>query len=484
MVSECEARFLCQRLHSTFLKNFKSNDKAAYEIMFVTFLGLSPEASHHALSQPYLSSVFQVGLGLGLGLAALAVALTAPVNPLAIGAAGAMAGVGLGPKHAKAAQKSEVKATLRLMAESSHLRPMGFPAFSRILRRYCRSKELVEMCLSTLEMCSILFKKFIRELITAVEECAQSQEDKDTMMSQVNALRSQQQNRLYESGILQTFATAMTLTPATPDTGRNLLRAVNIMHGIWSARKRSTLVIPSFTVDCIKAMCARGMQTAVTTAQVVHHQNGWAGWGKLQSMQQQADLFVHSLRLLQLLLMQDLADAIEAYAPVFEEPRNMMRKLLQSHPEGIKLIYWTLIPFNHSFEIMKFDCSCAESDLSCFPSDARWASWAIFTSLCQIEEAGSLSFPQGSIRYGSLIGPSSQSTLQCMAIATFFGAVAEAVATADRCGASAPLLHAHRGAWLFHISPNAVACDKTCTHSAKVLGSHHRLQTISFFGCG
>jgi hypothetical protein len=189
-----------------------------------------------------------------------------------------------------------------------------------------------------------------------------------------------------------------------------------------------------------------------------------------ESMNRQADLFVHSLRLVQLLLMQDLADAIEQYAPVFEEPRNMIRKLLQSHPDGIKLIYWTLL---NSFEY-ESDCSCAGTDLSCFPRDARWASWAIFTSLCRFEEAGTLSLPQGCIRYGSLIGPSSQSTLQCMAIATFFQAVAEAVATADRCGASAPLLHAHRGSWHFHISPQHAACDKTCTHSAKVLGSHHR----------
>ena len=461
--------FLCNRLHSTFLQNFKKNDQKAYEILFVTFLGLSPQASRHALSQPYLTGVFlgsSLGLILGLGVAvgAYALGLRDPVGP---GARCVLWGAGLGADGAKSSQRSEVKTTLGLLSESSHLRPLGFPAFSRILRRYCRSKNIIDMCLSTLELCSVAFKKFISELTAAVEQCAETQSEKDAMKLQVNALRSQQQNRLYESGIIQTIATAITLTPSTPDIGITILRAVNILQGIWSARKHSALAIPLFTVDCMKQVCVRGMESAVRTIQVVFQQNAW---GMRQSLKVQADLFVHSLRLLKLLSMQD--SSLEPHAALLEEPRNITRQLFQSHAVGTKLICWTLLK-----EQYDLDCSCKNTESSCLKSDAKWAFWAIFTSICQFEELGLSSCSHGSVQFGDLIAPSSQCTLQFISIAAFFEAVAEAVAVAIQCGAKAPP-HAHLGHWRDAPSSNPQSlCDQTCTHRGiRVSGhSHYRL---------
>ena len=173
MVSECEAQFLCSRLQSRFLQKVRCSDPAAYEVLFVTFLGFSPEAGRHVLSRPpYFSSIFSAGFIIGTGVAVAAVALSLS-NPLTFAAvAGAVNAVGRGPKVAEDIQQREVQETVRLIQVSSHSRPLGFPAFSRILRRYARSKEIVELSLSTLEMCATLFTKFINELVAAIAECS------------------------------------------------------------------------------------------------------------------------------------------------------------------------------------------------------------------------------------------------------------------------------------------------------------------------
>jgi hypothetical protein len=462
MVSECEARFLCTRLHSGFLQNIKQNDRAAYEILFVTFLGLSPEAGRHVLSQPFFTSFIQTGLKVAAAVAVAAVMFAVP-NPLAIGAAGGLcAAIKDGPVMAKHLQKKEVEETLRLLRESSHLRPLGFPAFARILRRYARSKDIVDLALSTLEMCSVLFKKFIKELIGAIDKCTSTQSEKEIMMHHVNALRSQQQDRLYESGILQAFSTAITVTPSTPDTGGTILRAVNILHGIWIARSRSQVAIPSFTVDCMKQLCVRGLQTSVLTMQVTW-QNGSKGH---ESMQARADLFVHSLRL-HCMLSQNL-DAVKPHTRLADDSVNLLKQLFETHTVGIKLVYWMLLK-----GVRNLSCSCADSESSCLKGDSVWAHWAIFNSSCKLEEKGHLPLEECGIYFGELEGRSSLSALQCISMSAFFKAVQEAVSCASHCGAIAPR-HAHHGVW--RDASSKPLCDNTCSHSERVSGGHYRFK--------
>ncbi len=461
MVSECEARFLCTRLHGGFLQNIKKSDRAAYEILFVTFLGLSPEAGRHVLSQPFFKSFIRTGLKVAATVAVAAVMFAVP-NPLAIGAAGGLfAAIKDGPVMAKHLQKKEVEETLRLLRESSHLRPLGFPAFARILRRYARSKDIVDLALSTLEMCSVLFKKFIKELIAAVDKCTSTQSEKEIMMHHVNALRSQQQERLYESGILQAFSTAITVTPSTPDIGGTILRAVNILHGIWIARSRSLVAIPSFTVDCMKQLCVRGLQTSVHTMQVT-----WQNGSKVhESMKAQADLFVHSLRL-NCMLSQNL-DAVKPHARLPDDSVNLLKQLFETHTVGIKLMYWMLLK-----GVSNLSCSCADSESSCLKGDSVWAHWAIFNSSCKLEEKGHLSLEECGIYFGELEGRSSLSALQCISMSAFFKAVEEGVSCASDCGAIAPR-HAHHGVW--RDATSKPLCDNTCSHSERVLGGHYRL---------
>jgi hypothetical protein len=468
MVSECEAQFLCHRLHSRFLQRIGQNDQAAYEILFVTFLGLSPEAGRHALSQPYLQSIVTSGLMITAGLAVAAVGVAIP-NPISVAAAaGALGALKIGPELAKSQQKIEVAKTLNLLDASSGSRPLGFPAFSRILRRYARSKEIVELSLSTLETCSILFKKFIKQLIVAIEECCDSEAEKNRMMQQVDKMRSQQQQRLYESGILQTFSQCLTLTPATPDIGNSLLRAVNILHGIWKARKRASPAdfIAPFTVECMRNLCARGMQTAVHRVHALCQQQLYISevFSNLSVMRVHVDLLVHSLTLLQLLLSN--SDDIQCHTRVAAEARIILTQLFQSHSLGFKQIFWMLLNGTH--------ICCANDEFSCLKGQkhASWAYGAMFSAISRLESAAPAS-QEGCIQFGRLVGNSSLSQLQFMSMAIFFDAVSCSV----DCGATAPL-HAHHGFW--RDDNSKPVCDKTCSHpNVRASGGHYRYETSS-----
>lgn len=470
MVSECEAQFLCHRLHSRFLQRIGQNDQAAYEILFVTFLGLSPEAGRHALSQPYLQSVVTSGLMITAGLAVAAVGVAIP-NPISVAAAaGALGALKIGPGIAKIHQKVEVAKTLNLLDASSGSRPLGFPAFSRILRRYARSKEIVELSLSTLETCSILFKKFIKQLILAIEECCDREAEKNHMMRQVDNMRAQQQQRLYESGILQTFAQSLTLTPATPDIGNSLLRSVNILHGIWKARKRAVdspaAFIAPFTLECMRNLCARGMQTAVRRLhalclQELHISEVFSNFSVIRV---HVDLLVHSLTLLQLLL--SMSEEIQCHTPVAAEARIILTQLFESHSLGFKLIFWFLIKGNH--------ICCSDEESSCLKGQkhASWAYGAMFSAISCFNSAAPAT-QEGCIQFGCLVGNSSLSQLQFMSMAVFFDAVSCSV----DCGATAPL-HAHHGFW--RDDNSKPVCDKTCTHpNVRASGGHYRYETSS-----
>ena len=461
MVSECEAQFLCTRLHSRFLQKVRCSDRAAYEVLFVTFLGFSPEAGRHVLSRPYFASIFGTGLIVGTGVAVAAVALSLS-NPLTFAAvAGAVNAVGRGAKVAEHIQQREVQETVRLIQVSSHSRPLGFPAFSRILRRYARSKEIVELSLSTLEMCATLFTKFINELVAAIAECSCDDTKKYEMKMKVDAVRSQQQDRLYESGIVQALATAVTLTPSTPEIGSTILRSVNILHGLWHARICSVVPIPSSTIACMKNLCVRGMKTAVyTTHSAVRHKVS----GMHEAMKVQVDLFVHSFRLLQML--SSLSDDIENHTHVVEDARSILKQLFKSHSQGIKYIFWTLLKGNHHLR-----CSCADDDSSCLKGHASWVQTAIFTCLGCFDAPSDPSLQESCIHFGGLVGNASYSMLQCMSIAVFFNSVACSV----DCGAIAPQ-HAHQGTWRDGSSKSL--CDKSCSHPSFVSGSHYRFQII------